>query len=253
MAVPTWSLQNRGPVCPPYPHTQICSPSAVSAYHALGILDRGVTIGAKSLDIDQATRNVDRFEIYQGIANLAPNGPLDGGLCVLKGSHVLHNQYFAETGGPKADKEAVNGYTYGYDEIQWYKDHGCQEIKVCADEGDLIGEFCRSTLNSDGGALPYPIVWDSRTIHWNASPTGKQIRFATYVCYCPRSMASDEVLNAKKEVFAARKGTTHWPASLSHISATSHTHHTNMDRIKMSFLRTEPTTWTHCLADLTAP
>ncbi len=154
--------------------------------------------------------------MYQGIANLAPNGPQDGGLCVLKGSHLLHSQYFAETGGPQADKEAVNGYTYDYDEIHWYKQHGCQQVKVCAGEGDLIGEFCLSlaacNLRSELTLL-YPIVWDSRTIHWNASPISQQIRFATYVCYCPRSMASEEILKAKREVFAARKGTTHWPVS----------------------------------------
>ena len=55
------------------------------------------------------------------------------------------------------------------------------------------------------------MVWDSRTIHWNASPTGIQTRFATYVCMCPRSMASEAALARKLEVFKARKGTTHWP------------------------------------------
>lgn len=56
-----------------------------------------------------------------------------------------------------------------------------------------------------------PVVWDSRTIHWNASPVGEQTRFVTYVCYCPKSMASEEVLKVKKKVFDERKGTTHWP------------------------------------------
>lgn len=30
------------------------------------------------------------LSLYQGVANLAPNGPADGGLCVLRGSHLLH-------------------------------------------------------------------------------------------------------------------------------------------------------------------
>jgi hypothetical protein len=55
------------------------------------------------------------------------------------------------------------------------------------------------------------VVWDSRTVHWNASPVGEQTRFVTYVCYCPKSMASEEVLEGKKAVFDGRKGTTHWP------------------------------------------
>lgn len=58
-----------------------------------------------------------------------------------------------------------------------------------------------------------PTVWDSRTVHWNASPVGNQTRFVTYVCYCPKSMASEETLKDKKTVFDGRKGTTHWPVS----------------------------------------
>lgn len=56
-------------------------------------------------------------------------------------------------------------------------------------------------------------VWDSRLIHWNASPTGKLVRFATYVCYCPRSLMTVDGLERKKEIFKQRKGTTHWPVS----------------------------------------
>lgn len=60
-------------------------------------------------------------------------------------------------------------------------------------------------------------VWDSRTIHWNVSPVGKQTRFATYVCYCPRALMNDEDLAKKREIFQARKSTTHWPVSLFHF------------------------------------
>lgn len=54
-------------------------------------------------------------------------------------------------------------------------------------------------------------VWDSRLIHWNSSPVAEQTRFATYVCYCPRSLMSEEALARKLQVFKDRKGTTHWP------------------------------------------
>ena len=49
--------------------------------------------------MDQDPRNAARFELCQGIANLAPNGSDDGGLVVLKGSHRLHDAYFEATGG----------------------------------------------------------------------------------------------------------------------------------------------------------
>ncbi|KAK4579943.1 hypothetical protein LTR86_000144 [Recurvomyces mirabilis] len=145
--------------------------------------------------IDQNPRKVDRFELYQGIANMAPNGPEDGGLVVLAGSHKLHQKHFDQIGGfrPECDQGASqNGYDFSDTDADWYRKQGCKEVKICAGAGDLI-------------------LWDSRTIHWNASPVGSQIRFISYVCYCPRTFASDQVLKEKLEVFQQRKGTTHWP------------------------------------------
>ncbi|OXH42290.1 hypothetical protein J008_00054 [Cryptococcus neoformans] len=145
--------------------------------------------------IDQNPRNINRFELYQGIANLAPNGPSDGGLCVLKGSHKLHQEYFDSIGGFKPDQDAgvlENGYNFKLEDTEWYKNKGCEEVKICAGKGDLI-------------------LWDSRTIHWNASPIGDQTRFVTYVCYCPRNSMSPAELAKKVEVFKGRKGTTHFP------------------------------------------
>ncbi|WOO78371.1 uncharacterized protein LOC62_02G001919 [Vanrija pseudolonga] len=145
--------------------------------------------------IDQNPRRVHQFELYQGIANLSPNGPNDGGLCVLRGSHKLHEEHFAAIGGFRPDRDAgenENGYLYTEEDFQWYKDKGCEEVKVCANAGDFI-------------------LWDSRTVHWNASPVGTQTRFVTYVCLCPRSFMTSDELTEKRKVFNARKGTTHWP------------------------------------------
>ncbi|WRT70419.1 uncharacterized protein IL334_007417 [Kwoniella shivajii] len=145
--------------------------------------------------IDQNPRNVDRFELYQGIANLSNNGPSDGGLCVLKGSHKVHQEYFESVGGFKLDQDAgekENGYTYKVEEMDWFKKKGCEEIKICAGAGDLI-------------------LWDSRTVHWNASPVGNQTRFVTYVCYCPREHMTASELETKGKIFKDRKGTTHFP------------------------------------------
>lgn len=145
--------------------------------------------------MDQNPRRHDRFELYQGIANLAPNGPQDGGLCVLRGSHLLHEEHFASQGGfnPEQDSgERENGYNFSHDDADWFRARGCEETKVCAGEGDLI-------------------LWDSRLVHWNASPVGEQVRFATYVCYCPRGLMGEDGLRRKLEVFRERKSTTHFP------------------------------------------
>lgn len=147
--------------------------------------------------MDQNPRKHDHFALYQGIANLAPSGPRDGGLVVLRGSHLLHGQHFSAAGGfrPEQDTgEAEDGYTFTPGDAAWYRARGCDEVKVCAGEGDLI-------------------VWDSRLVHWNASPVGGRVRFAAYVCYCPRSLMAEGDLARKLEVFRARKCTTHWPVS----------------------------------------
>ncbi|TKA37094.1 hypothetical protein B0A54_11955 [Friedmanniomyces endolithicus] len=95
---------------------------------------------------------------------MSPNGPSDGGLVVLAGSHKHHKQHFDQIGGfrPEQDQGAEeNGYDYTAQDVAFYHAQGCKEVKICAKAGDLI-------------------LWDSRTIHWNASPVGEQIRFISY-------------------------------------------------------------------------
>jgi len=91
--------------------------------------------------MDQAPRFVNTLQLCQGIANLSPSGPLDGGLVVLRGSHKLHEDHFDSIGGfdTSADQgEAFEGYKYSMEDVGWYLKHGCEEIKVCANAGDLI-------------------------------------------------------------------------------------------------------------------
>lgn len=126
------------------------------------------------------------FSLYQGIANLAPNGPDDGGLCVLRGSHLLHPEYPGGYAGPETDARL-----FTEEEFAWYQSK-CEMVKVCAGAGDLI-------------------LWDSRTVHWNCSPTGEQPRLATYVCFCPRSMANEEAMERRLKLWEERMGSTHAP------------------------------------------
>jgi len=84
---------------------------------------------------------VHALELYQGIANLAPNGPDDGGLCVMKGSHLKHAEFYESIGGFRKDKDAgedQNGYGFTDADLEWYRANGCEYVKVCAGEGDLI-------------------------------------------------------------------------------------------------------------------
>lgn len=94
--------------------------------------------------MDQNPRKYELFELYQGIANLAPNGPEDGGLCVLKGSHLLHKEHFESIGGFRPEQDAgekENGYNFTAQDAEWYKSKGCEAVKICANEGDLIRKW----------------------------------------------------------------------------------------------------------------
>lgn len=133
------------------------------------------------------------FRCLQGLVNLLPNGPDDGGLIVCKGSHNLSKQFHEEM----AWEEKIPAWTnewYGFTDngMKWLKDHGCEWIKVCAEPGDLL-------------------LWDSRTAHYNLSSKTNQPRFAVYTCFMPVADASQEDLKRKKDAFERRVGTTHWP------------------------------------------
>jgi hypothetical protein len=129
----------------------------------------------------------------QGIINLSPAGPDDGGLVVYPGSHALNDEFF-DTQTDKATWDPLDRYMFSGPQLDWFKARGIQPHKVCADTGDLI-------------------LWDSRTIHYGAEPleTSNQIRTVIYTAYAPARLASEEQLKIKAEVFSKYGGTTHWP------------------------------------------
>ncbi|KAJ5681352.1 uncharacterized protein N7477_001292 [Penicillium maclennaniae] len=129
----------------------------------------------------------------QGLVNMLPNGPEDGGLIVCRGGHLLSEQFHREM----ADEERIPAWTpewYGFTErgMKWLEDHGCTWEKVCAELGDLL-------------------LWDSRTPHYNLSPKKTRPQLAVYTCFMPVADASQDDLLRKKDAFDRRVGTTHWP------------------------------------------
>ncbi|KAK7717167.1 hypothetical protein SLS57_006311 [Botryosphaeria dothidea] len=137
------------------------------------------------------------FRCLQGLVNLLPNGPADGGLIVCKGGHRVSEEYHEVM---RAEgEERIPAWTsewYGFKErgMKWLEEKGCKWEKLCAEPGDLL-------------------LWDSRTPHYNLSPaeTSTQPRFAIYTCYMPVAEATQEDLRRKREAFEKRVGTTHWP------------------------------------------
>ncbi|KAE8155180.1 hypothetical protein BDV25DRAFT_135228 [Aspergillus avenaceus] len=142
------------------------------------------------------------FRCLQGLVNLNPCGPTDGGLIVCPGGHTLSEQFHREM----ANEPRIPAWTpewFGFTDagMNWLADHGLKWVKVCADPGDLI-------------------VWDSRTPHYNVPPTSSQDRLAIYTCFMPVADVSQEDLVRKKEAFEKRLGTTHWPNAV-HVAPTN--------------------------------
>ncbi|KAF2087330.1 hypothetical protein K490DRAFT_56946 [Saccharata proteae CBS 121410] len=132
------------------------------------------------------------LQCAQGIINFAENGPKDGGLMVLKGSHRWTEKYFESHEKDQKTWGSTDWFGFKEDEVDWFKERGCEVMKVCAGPGDLI-------------------IWDSRTMHWNVVPEGEQTRALVYACYAPAKFAKPETLEKKKQFFEERLGTTHWP------------------------------------------
>ncbi len=123
----------------------------------------------------------------QGVANLAPSGPDDGGLVVVPGSHLTHAAFF-------------EGHPQGSQKSDWYKlsdaekaPHRASAIKVCAQAGDFL-------------------LWDSRTLHCNTVPTNKAaLRAAVYVCQIPADRVSPRVRAKRQQAWIDRRTSSHHP------------------------------------------
>ncbi|KAI5247553.1 hypothetical protein E4T43_02071 [Aureobasidium subglaciale] len=137
------------------------------------------------------------FRCLQGLVNLLPNGPDDGGLIVCEGAHLLSERFHKEMKWETEEGKNIPAWNpewYGFTQegMKWLEKEGCTWTKVCAEPGDLL-------------------LWDSRTPHYNLSSTTDQSRFCVYTCYMPVTEASEEELQRKKVAFEGWFGTTHWP------------------------------------------
>ncbi|EIW68930.1 hypothetical protein TREMEDRAFT_68869 [Tremella mesenterica DSM 1558] len=132
------------------------------------------------------------FFVAQGLVNLNDNGPQDGGLLVMKGSSSVLEQFFDEVGRPPLPSSKIDWHLFSRDEKQWFLDHGCEWVKVCAEPGDLI-------------------LWSSSTIHQNTPPQTDQPRVVSYVCMGPSHLQTSEDKAIRSMCWTLGDGTTHAP------------------------------------------
>ncbi|KAJ4996565.1 hypothetical protein K4K48_008324 [Colletotrichum sp. SAR 10_66] len=144
--------------------------------------------------VDQAPERKG-LSCVQGIINLSRAGPKDGGLLLMKGSSKLFDKFFALNPPDRSQGIGAKHYDfYPFKEhhVKWFKEQGCELIKVCAEPGDLI-------------------LWDSRSMHYAAFPESDTIRTIIYACYTPARFLLEEDRQKKVEIFKRWEATTHWP------------------------------------------
>ena len=150
--------------------------------------------------------NKNDFECVQSwiTANAVNVG--DGTLRILQGSHLLHGEF------RKVFQDVLplndDWHVLTQEQIQWYKDKGCQDICIICPAGSQV-------------------CWDSRTIHCGmAALHSKDLpqdmqeiqrkhRNVIYVCMMPAKGASKESLETRKAIFRPgelrMKSASHWP------------------------------------------
>lgn len=128
----------------------------------------------------------------QGLLNLLPNGPEDGGLMVMRGSANLFEQYAKEHTPPPEGWPKRDGKPWSEEELKWFADRGCEWVKPAMEPGDFV-------------------LWDSREAHYGAAPKRDKKRFCIYICYKPDSYLSDEQRARKVEAFKRGYCTSHEP------------------------------------------
>lgn len=144
--------------------------------------------------VDQAPERKG-LSCVQGIINLSRAGPDDGGLVLMKGSSRLFDEFFSLN--PPDRTQGIGAKHYDFypfkdNQLPWFKEKGCELIKVCAEPGDLI-------------------LWDSRSMHFARFPESNEIRTIIYACYTPAAFMSEEDRKKKSEIFKKWETTTHWP------------------------------------------
>jgi ectoine hydroxylase-related dioxygenase (phytanoyl-CoA dioxygenase family) len=133
------------------------------------------------------------FECVQGWINAFDTNPGDATLTILEGSHKYHADFANQFGSPNSN----DWFILSQEHIDWYVGN-----KACV----------KTNIKCPAGSL---VLWDSRTIHCGIEPDISRInpnyRCVVYVCYTPRELASDSILEKKIKAWEDLRTTSHYP------------------------------------------
>lgn len=148
--------------------------------------------------VDQGRKKSGKKCAVQGLVSLFDADSSTGGLCVMPSTQDRHEEVVQDSLS-STDFVTVQPYLPGFDTME--------RRLVCCKAGDLI-------------------LWDSRTIHCNTpapEPNGQTpdnlLRAVGYVCMTPRSFATRDVLEMRREGYSYGVTTSHWPHEYSAGSA----------------------------------
>mmetsp|Transcript_35288 Transcript_35288/g.109940 ORF Transcript_35288/g.109940 Transcript_35288/m.109940 type:complete len:409 (-) Transcript_35288:105-1331(-) len=130
----------------------------------------------------------------QGFVSLFPANGTTGGLTVVPGSHLRHEEVTQDMANPNKD----------YCTVQPYE--------------PVLQEMSKKLVSCQPGDL---VLWDSRTIHANSpapqpptAPGDRLLRAVAYVCMTPKRFATQDVRANRRVAYEHRVATTHWPHEL---------------------------------------
>ena len=136
------------------------------------------------------TRN--ELECIQSLVTSLDVKEGDATFCFMEGSHLFHKDF----GQHYSIKDKSDWYKLNDEEINFFKDKGCEIKRIKCPKGSLV-------------------LWDSRTIHCGVESLKgrekKNFRSVIYICMTPRSKCSVKDLEKKKKAFEEMRMTTHWP------------------------------------------
>jgi hypothetical protein len=79
------------------------------------------------------------FRCLQGLVNLLPNGPDDGGLIIAKGGHLLSEKYHRAMSFQERPWAWTNEmYSFTDEGLKWLEDQHVEWVKISCEPGDLI-------------------------------------------------------------------------------------------------------------------
>ena len=133
---------------------------------------------------------------YQGGVYLEEQCEDDWTFHVMSGSHKFHDIFYEHYPEAVRKAESLGVYYLEPDEVDFYKDVGCEILRIPVPKGGMV-------------------LWDSRLIHANARPLKNRKhpgrwRYTVFVSMTPAIWASEEDIDDHKEAYENALMTSHW-------------------------------------------